>query len=159
MNRGVRAGLAIAGAVFGGPDGDLLVEPRPPIEMIAEPAPTAGISVAPSPRAPQAVSSVTSLAGAPDPGWAGTTGATPAGEGGSAPTARPQHTAKPDSPVGRTNARLAADPEWAHPLRQLERRLGRPLLDLTTYTDWELHGIVEALLSEKHRRAKRWYEV
>lgn len=158
MNRGVRAGFAIASAVLGGPDGDLLIEPRPPIEILAEPAPTAGISVAPSPRAPQAVSSATSL-GAPDAGWAGTIGAAPAGEGGSAPVARPEHTAKPESPVGRTNARLAADPEWSSPLSQLERRIGRPLLDLTACTDWELHGLVEALLGEKHRRAKRWYEL
>lgn len=67
--------------------------------------------------------------------------------------------AHPDSPVGRLNARLAADPQASSPLRQLEARLGRPLLDLTTCTDRELFTLTEALLVEKHRRDSYWHGV
>lgn len=69
---------------------------------------------------------------------------------------RAEHRAHPDSPVGRLTRDLAADPYLTHPLRRLEQRLGRPLLDLATCTDLELHAIAEQLLIEKHARATRW---
>lgn len=64
--------------------------------------------------------------------------------------------ARPESPVGRISARLAIDPTFNHPLRQLERRLGRPLLDLSTVTDGELAELCGLLLAERIRRDGRW---
>lgn len=67
------------------------------------------------------------------------------------PAPRPQsRLAHPDSPVGRT----AAAPST--PLSRLAARLGRPLLDLGTCTDTELHALTGLLLGETHKRAARW---
>lgn len=71
--------------------------------------------------------------------------------------AKIEHAARPDSPVGRTVTRLAQDPQANHPLRQLERRLGRALLDLTSITDHELNELAGLVLAEKIRRDARWY--
>jgi hypothetical protein len=51
--------------------------------------------------------------------------------------------------VGRTNTELRTDPSARDPLRGMD-------IDLTRFTDRQLHALVEALLEEKHRRAKRW---
>lgn len=67
---------------------------------------------------------------------------------------RPEHLAAPTSPVGRTNA----DPRRASPLVRLTDRMGRPLVDLSTVTDAELHALTDLLLAEKHRRAARWFD-
>lgn len=67
---------------------------------------------------------------------------------------RPEHLARPASPVGRANT----TPALADPLRRLAARLGRPLADLSECTDAELHAITAALLEEKHRRAARWFD-
>lgn len=80
----------------------------------------------------------------------------PAAVPAAVPAPRPEHAAHPDSPVGRIAARLAADPTAGDPLRRLETRLGRALVDLTTVSDMELHALVGVLLEEKHRRAARW---
>lgn len=61
-----------------------------------------------------------------------------------------------ESPVGRAVAREKLDPSWNHPLRRLEDRLGRPLLDLGTITDAELNELAGLVLAEKIRRDQRW---
>lgn len=69
------------------------------------------------------------------------------------------HRARPESPVGRTAARLADDPGAADPIRRLEARLGRPVVDLATLTDAELHAVTHRLLAERHRRDTFWHGI
>lgn len=70
--------------------------------------------------------------------------------------ARESRAAHPASPVGRTAARLAADPGAATPIHRLEERLGRPLVPLATLTDLELHALTDLILTEKQARTARW---
>lgn len=71
--------------------------------------------------------------------------------------ARESRTAHPGSPVGRTCARLAdTGPAARSPIHRLEERLGRPLVDMGSLSDVELHAITDLILTEKHRRAARW---
>jgi predicted component of type VI protein secretion system len=65
------------------------------------------------------------------------------------PRVQPALVARPESPVGRTNDALRTDPTARDPLRGLG-------IDLTKFSDRQLHALVEELLTEKHRRAARW---